>query len=1175
MLICIAILKNGTSTDEKKFRILDTDTGKVSDIPESNLKSKNIQIRNLAISDKRIDFIEGKEDKYPLISDSGVSNNIPIIISSDKYTVMSNYEGRVVKILTRDLLKKVKYFSNATVNGHKIEISKAQQNGKSSKVNYLDLILNAKDVPIDIQSFDMRDHYKDMGISDNVYKSPDRVFNTYSDGNKITNDTSAYSFEIVKVEDRVELRSYKGDNYTGLVVIPDKVTHICKAVFRKATATELIMPDTVIYLGENCFEYSKFKKIKLSKSVTAIPYCCFFDSDIQEINLENITSIDNMSFTKSKIREVRLLAPVIQIGYEAFKDCTSLEIFEHAKTIKKIRHNAFEGCIKLSYFDFESVTTIEQYAFSKTGLKKAILNGEIGYLQSSTFTGDIEEIQLLEGFEKVSAGAVSNVENKPITWTMPKSVKNIEKGAFTSQDIVMCYRKTIAASQAILAESQIVYLDDLDKSSIPNIIKKAEMLDTSVAEILENTLKKILNKGEFNKEYEIDESRLVRENIPSSILDLLGDDFSSKKYADDFDIANEKPKFKCILQHLSKVSKFDVFPFTSTILKLKDTFRISKKKNKFEVLYDDEVSTVMRITFVDNKFTSIDSSFIVAKTYDTLRYICMDNRYTDIMCENSDIYDLTELLKVLRPGDTIGLSSVISGVKYPEIYAKSDKEIEIKSNGRKITRKLEMNIYQALRYSSVTLKLDNNGIALLIPGNNVVIRCASLGKTVWLNEKEETYKSLQCTIESIEDISNNTVFDYESTYNSNSYGPLLKRFRLMNQSEYDKYIETYSHIYEAEQSMYKHAGDYAYEHAMKKVEDADLTFMLTLFKTSLFEERQESWLEDSKGKTIVADAKHEFELSDGSILYQYRAVRKTALRNKLMSGGDRKLYIFELVDSYGICAGVYLSLYDITTLASMCTEINDIDLDNYKTLMDKRIFENTERFDVVDYNLIIEVASLCRDNEYVYDESRIKFILAVFKPNGLYYIGVKIEYGKSYRFIPVIQVGEMDVALGFIEDSNKYGASNDSMLYLYKATTMILSSYSRERLGKNSFSYKDKSYYLGLLKARELCIKGVSDIASYSGLGLPEVLKRSLGYNTKGRDLYKKPEIEINISDSDLEMDYSEEGSNDSEEGRIENRELAGLIDNEAKSALSIQNMLQSNIGEDSFDINDEDFGDI
>ena len=133
----------------------------------------------------------------------------------------------------------------------------------------------------------------------------------------------------------------------------------------------------------------------------------------------------------------------------------------------------------------------------------------------------------------------------------------------------------------------------------------------------------------------------------------------------------------------------DITPFSSVALDLKSTFRVvNKNKKSTQVLYDDGVSSVHRIRYADNKFTSVDSEFIVAKTKDTLRYICMDNRYTDLMCENPEIHDLTKLLNILRPGDTIGLNCVISGVKYPEISSKTDKKIQVTNNGVKRQKNL-------------------------------------------------------------------------------------------------------------------------------------------------------------------------------------------------------------------------------------------------------------------------------------------------------------------------------------------------------------------------------------------------------------------------------------------------------------------------------------------------------
>lgn len=1153
-MIFIALCKHG---EQNLYRLIDMKNGRTKDIEQNKLS--NYRIRNIELHGNNIECTEGEFKDYPIIGEDGkVTNNIPVVISVGKEVVVANYEGKLIKLPEGVLLSKINKFANASVDNNKIILSKSNTQRTYSKtdnsISIYDLIMKAPEVEVNTDNFNSRNYYKTLGVTDKIFKKPYDIFVDKDETSEtIEEDSSAYEFEIVTVENRVELRKYKGDRYTGLVRIPPNVTHICKEAFLRARATELIMPDSVIHLGDSCFYGSKFKRVRLSRNVEAIPHSCFMLSSIEEIDLSNITSIDNMAFCKSRIKEVILKAPIIQIGFEAFEECTGLTRFEHAKTIKKIRHNAFDGCINLTYFDFESVLTIEQYAFKNTGLKKVVLNGEVNYLQNSTFTGDIEEIELLEGFEKISGGAVSNRENKPITWIIGKSVKNIEKTAFTKQDTVICYRKSIAASQAIMAEAKIIYKDELDKSSVPNIVRKAEMLDTSVADILSDTLKKILSKGEFSCTYEIDENKVVRQDIPSIILDFVGGQFKSGRYATDEDISNEKVKFKCILQHLSNVAMFDITPFSSTILKLKDTLRIERKSGKFETLYNDGVSVVYRINYIDNKFTSIDSSFIVAKTYDTLRYICMDNKFTNIMCEDIEMHDISALLKVLRPGDTIGLSSVIAGVKYPEISAESNKEIEVSKGNVKKKIKLSMNIYQALRYSSITIKLDSNSIVLMLPGNNTIIKCASLGKTVWLNEKEETYKSLQCTIESIEDLDNNTVFD-QSTAKSKNYGPLFKKIVSLGTNQYDSYIEQYSHIYASEQSMYKFAGDYAYVNGITSVANADMEFMQILFKTSLFEERQESWLKDSRGKTIVPDAQHEFELSDGSKLYQYRAVRKTALRSKLMSGGDRKIYVFELIDAYGICEGIYLSLYDINTLVNMCVGINDDSIEEkLGPLVDKRIFENKEKFDTVDYSQIIEIAIMCRDSIINVFEQQAQFVFAVFKRTGLYYIGLKIKYGNTFRFIPLIQIGEMEVALGLVEDSNKSGIKNDSISYLYKASLIALRSYVSEKLGRTIYKSYPEAQYLGVLEARKMCIEGVSDIKEYNKIGLPEVLKRCLGYSIPGRDLYIKPD-----------------------KNTIQRKTIdTSSIDDIDMDASSVRNMIQSGVSDDSFEIDEDDFGDI
>lgn len=1191
MLIVIALVCS-TKNNIPSVRILDTINNTIKDVKITD-KSKLANVRNIRAKDNGILCLEGVITDYPTITHTGVQNNIPVYIEAIGNNVkIANYAGRIVSVDINQLRTQISSFANANWNNDTIQISSVQSE-LNTKLNTgiqadpFESLMSVPDVDIDIHNFNMRQHYKKMHVPDETYKDPYSIFVLGEQDRSreaILSDTSAYKLVIVKVDNRVELRDYIGNDYEGEVIVPPEVTHICAEAFSGAKAKRVVMSDNVIYLGEKAFYCSSVEEVKLSSNITAIPLACFRKSNLRSINLEHITSIDNLAFCESKIREVILKAPVIQIGFSAFEDCMDLEKFEHAGTIKKIRHDAFKNCILLNYFDFSSVITLEQYAFYNTGITEAKLNGEINYLQSGTITGKIEQVEILEGMTKISANAVSNTDNKPITWTMPKSAQNLEKGVFTSQDTVMCYRGTVSVTQALIDEAQIVYLDELDRKAIPSIIKKANMINASIEDILRDTLSKIIDKGEFETDYNYDDSKVVRQDIPKEILDIISGKFRTGLYATDSDIENESIKFKAILDHLSKVGRLDITPFSSMLLNMKSTFRVFiKNNNTSQVLYDDGISSVHRIRYIDNKYTSIDGEFIVAKTRDTLRYICMDNRYTDIMCENPEIHDLTKLLNILRPGDTIGLNCVISGTKYPEISTKSNKKIQVTNNGVKTKQNLTMNIYQALRYSSITLKLDANTIVLIIPGNKKIIKCASLGKSVWQNEKEETYKSLQCTIVSIEDIGSDTIFDYDSTYSAGNYGQLFKRLRSIPQNEVSKYIESYSHIFKAEQSMYKHAGDYAHIKNMSDIEDLDMNFMLKLFNTSLFEERQSNWLSGSIGKTIVADAEFQFKLSDGSILRQYRTVKKTALRNKLMSGGDRKLYIFELLDKFGMQCGIYISLYNIRTLVDMCIGINTFAKGKDKDVLeadDNKIFINKDKFDVVGFNNVIEIAQLCRDSKLHIKNIAASFIFAVYKPNGLYYIGLKIEYGKTFRFIPVMQIGELDVALGFIEESNKSGTGSEAMKYLSVGAAGIISNQYSQSIGRVYYNRVEKEF-LGLLKAREMCIDGISDIKQYNTIGIPEILKRCLGYNTDIKSLYAGPtlpsESKIGYSEDIDFGDLGDLGDLGIEDNTGIKSEQDGIgTDNISLSDAELEALrITQQLQEAELNIDDADFGDI
>ena len=326
MLICIATIRNKAG-DILKYRMLDTSANRCQDISKKQIGGyiQSNNVRNLDLSGDKLRCLEGNINEYPIIKAGTLKNNIAIIISTGSEVCIANYEGKVVTLPYNVLTQKISNFANGTADAISTDITIVDtintsdtgttgitQAKPSGNIDYLSIVMEAPVPQINLQGFNVREHYKEMGISDNVYRDASSVYKIKGNrsAKQIENDESAYSFDIVQLSDRVELRGYTGNGYRGLVKIPDKVTHICKNVFNKARAEEIEMPNSVVFIGEYAFSNSHVKKVKLSPNVTAIPLACFFNSDLEEIDLTNITSIDNMAFCGCNIQEVKLVAPV-------------------------------------------------------------------------------------------------------------------------------------------------------------------------------------------------------------------------------------------------------------------------------------------------------------------------------------------------------------------------------------------------------------------------------------------------------------------------------------------------------------------------------------------------------------------------------------------------------------------------------------------------------------------------------------------------------------------------------------------------------------------------------------------------------------------------------------------------------------------------------------------------
>ena len=116
--------------------------------------------------------------------------------------------------------------------------------------------------------------------------------------------------------------------------------------------------------------YDNLETVVLSPSVTKISRAAFGQvTTLKEINLNNVKEIGIAAFWKSGVENITFEEPQIEIGENAFKECTSLRTV-FVKSIQSFGDNAFDGCTSLKTFNCETpLDKIPRECFQQTAIE--------------------------------------------------------------------------------------------------------------------------------------------------------------------------------------------------------------------------------------------------------------------------------------------------------------------------------------------------------------------------------------------------------------------------------------------------------------------------------------------------------------------------------------------------------------------------------------------------------------------------------------------------------------------------------------------------------------------------------------------------------------------------------------------------------------------------------------
>ncbi len=243
----------------------------------------------------------------------------------------------------------------------------------------------------------------------------------------------------------IESQAFRGCTNLKTVVLPNSLTLIESKAFEGCTALEhVVFGDNLIEIGESAFEdCAALKDVLLPETVRLIGACAFCSTGTGEGRFEcpaEGTVYRHMALADCKYDSV-VIGPSADLtdynimqnfkgrsitigeGTEAigeyfindsYAEDTLLAEWNMPASLRHIGAHAFSGRKGLKAFDLGSVESMDQGAFSETGLVDIVIPGTLKVIPEDAFyfCADVESITICEGVEVIGEDAFCSAGRK-------------------------------------------------------------------------------------------------------------------------------------------------------------------------------------------------------------------------------------------------------------------------------------------------------------------------------------------------------------------------------------------------------------------------------------------------------------------------------------------------------------------------------------------------------------------------------------------------------------------------------------------------------------------------------------------------------------------------------------------------------------------------------------------